>query len=235
MANNFFSFKKFTIYNTESALKVGTDGVLLGAWTDVPANCLALDVGCGTGLIAFMLSQKGATHVDAIDISEEAIRNTEYNILENPAMSNISAVLSSLQLFKTEKKYNLIVCNPPWFVNSLKNANSAKATARHDECLPASELFQSVSSMLDADGCLSIIIPKDLERHYDLCAAQQGFSPQRKLYVRPKPQKDIKRVLIEYKLNAGNCINSELCIENSEDRVFSDDYKNLTREFYLKF
>ena len=153
MPNPYFRFKKFTVYHDRCAMKVGTDGVLLGAWVNVSGDNI-LDIGTGTGLISLMMAQRNEKAViDAIDIDSDAVSQAKDNIGNSPFSNRINSWNASLQEFssKVEKRYDVIVSNPPFFVQSLKSPNKERSVARHTDSLPVADLIKG-------GGCLLSIL-----------------------------------------------------------------------------
>ena len=235
MANNYFRFKRFTVYQDLCAMKVGTDGVLLGAWANCDGVERILDIGTGSGLIALMLAQRAAAaDIDAIDIEPSAYAQARFNVANSPFSTRITVLHSGLQSFQTNKRYDLLVCNPPFFTQSLKSPDDSRNSARHNDILPFDVLLKSSLSMLEPAGALAVIIPFDAFASFHERAEGNGFHLKRKTTVKPTPNSHPKRVLLEYALTYNNpsCVETDLVIE-LERHVYSEDYINLTRSFYL--
>ena len=161
MPNPYFRFKKFTVYHDRCAMKGGTDGVLLGAWVNVLGENV-LDVGTGTGLISLMMAQRNdKVVIDAIDIDGDAVSQAKDNIYNSPFGNRIKCWNASLQEFssKVEKRYDVIVSNPPFFVQSLKSPNKERSLARHTDSLPIEDLIGLSASLLSQTGRISFIYP----------------------------------------------------------------------------
>ncbi|MEE0972800.1 MAG: methyltransferase, partial [Paludibacteraceae bacterium] len=159
MRNSFFRFKQFTVYQDRCAMKVGTDGVLLGVLADVSKATRILDIGTGTGLIALMLAQRQKdAHVDAIEIDEQAAQQAQENIAQSP-FCYIHVHTTALQAYNSTQPYDLIVSNPPYFVDSLKAPNAARNLARHTDSLSFADLLQGAERLLHNDGCFWVILP----------------------------------------------------------------------------
>ncbi len=235
MSNPYFSFKKFTVYHDKCAMKVGTDGVLLGAWVKLGRIRRALDVGTGTGLIALMMSQrsKGLLSIDAIDIDEGAILQTLENV-ERTSFLNIKTIHSSLQDYaKCDAKYDMIVSNPPYFSSSLHSPNGQRTLARHANSLPIVEFINISAHLLAPEGYLSLIFPhaeKDLL--IDL-AENVGLFVSRITNVYPMPHLKAKRVLLEFSKVKQDPEITDLIIEK-ERHIYTDDFSELVKDFYLK-
>lgn len=236
MGNKSFQFKQFSVSHQLCAMKVGTDGVLLGAWADVGQGGNIADIGTGSGLIALMLAQRTEGNIDAIDINEEACAQAKINVENSIFRERIRVIRSDLQSFTPGKAYDLIVCNPPFFSNSLKSPDANRTTARHNDSLSFEVLVEKSASLLAPEGTLSVIIPFDAHEIFEDKAIQNGLHPVRKTIVRPTPQHPPKRVLLEYSPSAWKrkgYSDSELVIE-LERHVYSEEYIRLTKEFYLK-
>lgn len=235
MANPYFRFKQFTVYHDRCAMKVGTDGVLLGAWTDTTNTRNALDVGVGSGLITLMLAQRsaGMFGVDAIDIDKDAILQACDNISNSP-FDSIKCIESSLQDYAVSAKikYDLIVSNPPYFINSLLPDNSQRALARHTNSLSIDDFFGSVNKLLSAHGKLSLIFPFQDKELLISKASDNDLFPSRITNVHTTPQADPKRVLMEFSFSEGQIIEDSLIIEKAR-HVYSDAFVELVKDFYL--
>ncbi len=230
-----FQFKQFAIQQNLCAMKVGTDGVLLGAWTKTP-NGAVLDIGSGTGLIALMLAQRNANSiVDAIDLNENAFLQTKANVENSTWDNRITAHHIALQDFKPNKKYQLIVSNPPFFVNSSKSGNEAKNLARHTDELSFNDLLQAVANLLLPDGLFCVILPFAAATAFIELAKTNQLYLNRLCEVKPNLAKPPKRVLMEFSLHEKEIKKETLTIETNQRHVYTPAYQNLTKAFYLEF
>jgi len=231
-----FEFKQFRIEQHKAAMKVGTDGVLLGAWTPVNDARRILDVGTGTGLIALMLAQRSAAKIDAVEINESACEEAEFNFAQSPWNDRLKVFYTDFQVFANlpPDPYDLIVSNPPFFVNSLKTTNDALAVARHDHMLTFNQLIIGAQKLLSPIGRLCVIIPFTSSVEFRECARLSGFYLRHQTNIIPKPGRAPKRVLLELSLEAGYPVNSELTILD-ENGFYTLAYKTLTAPFYLAF
>lgn len=231
MSNCFFKFKKFTVKQDNCAMKVGTDGTLLGAWAN--GGKRILDIGTGTGLIALMMAQRfESALVTAIDIDSGACSQAESNSAESPYHERIKVVNSSVQDFQDDK-YDAIVCNPPYFVDSLKCPDSRRTVARHASELTFQELMSAASRLISYNGEFSMVVPSDVFSVIDGIAHVEGFRCVRKCSVKTVPKKQPKRVLVAYSKRSDFFFeNTEECIEDGQGHR-SVWYSELTGDFYL--
>ncbi len=237
MPNPFFRFKKFTVYHDRCAMKVGTDGVLLGAWANVADAGSALDVGTGTALISLMLAQRNPNlQIDAIDIDMDAIAQAQENVQQSPYIGQISCRHISLQELarETDKKYDLIVSNPPYFEKSLKSPDTIRTIARHSDSLYMEELLDASFAMLSDKGRISLIYPYDFKEKIMSYANDKWLFVARITNVYPTPGSLPKRILIELSKERTSTCESDIIIE-MERHVYSNDFVGLLKDFYLKF
>jgi len=238
MSENYFKFKQFTIYQDNCAMKVGTDGVLLGAFANTNNCKTILDIGTGTGLIALMLAQKTNEKITAIEIDEPTFEQALYNVSNSNFSSNINLINSSIQNFAKNEtsKYDLIISNPPFFQHHLKSGNKQKDIARHSETLSYEDLVKSANSLLNRNGRFCVIIPKDDEVSFiDICNKNNLYLSEI-LNIKPTPTKNIKRVILEFSCNDKTEVKTtELIIEINGRHDYSKEYRELTKDYYLNF
>jgi tRNA1Val (adenine37-N6)-methyltransferase len=234
--NSWFEFKQFRIEQRKAAMKVGTDGVLLGAWTPVNDARRILDVGTGTGLIALMLAQRSDAMIDAVEIDGLACEEAKYNFEQSSWRDRLRVLCGDFQLFADIdcEPYDLIVSNPPFFANSLKTSNKALAVARHNDMLSFNHLVSGARKLLGSTGRLCVIIPFPDCIEFRECARLVGFYLQNQTNVIPKQGKTPKRALLEFTLQHGYPFNNELVILD-ENGLYTDYYKTLTSPFYPAF
>ena len=233
-SKDIFHFKEFSVRHDCCAHKVGTDGVLLGAWSDTTDAKRILDVGTGSGVIALMLAQRSApdTHLDAIDISMEDCNQALANVASSPWSGKISVINQSLQKFEADR-FDLIVSNPPFFIASAKPPAEERTRARHTESLPPQELLHHASRLLAAEGKLSIILPVTEARSFITLAENNGWYCTRLCEFRARADKPPERILFQLEQKKHECKKESLILyEQGEE--WTEAYKNLTRDFYLK-
>lgn len=236
--NSYFQFKQFRIIQERSAMKVGMDGVLLGAWADASGAERILDIGAGTGLIALMMAQKNSSaQIDAIEIDRDAFQEALLNVQNSPWHERISLERNSFQEFANPSslKYDLIVSNPPFFANGRKAPLENRAQARHSDALPLEVLISGATGLLKSSGKIALVLPAESLPAIEKLAGEKKLYISRLCCVKPNPQKPVFRILIE--LTKDECTTREenLMIEFEKHHDYTSDYKALTKEFYLKF
>ena len=232
MSNSFFRFKRFCIHHDCCAMKVGTDGVLLGAWGCVEGKRI-LDVGTGTGLIALMAAQRNPEAIVlGIDIDEQAVFQAQENIAESPFNKRISCILQDVLTFQSETTFDAILCNPPFFTEDTMPVDTVRALARNNKSLPFSELIPKVASLLTTKGTFSVIIPcEQMQEFIGLCLAY-GLHLSRRCYVHTVARKPARRTLLTFAVEKVQSSSDSLFLL-TEDGNRSQAYKELTEAFYL--
>lgn len=234
MSNNYFKFKQFTIVQDGCAMKVGTDGCLLGGWFDCSGSRNILDIGCGSGLISIMAAQRCDAHITGIEIDSAAARQAIENVKNSPWSNRIDIVEGDMLKYNPETKFDTILSNPPYFVNSLKCDDSSRTLARHSDSLQSRDFFAKCA-VISSPGCkVSIIIPTDIMEEWRCSALECGFHTSRVTFVKTTPRKAPKRVLVEFcRTTSGQPLESTLILENTPGE-YSYEAKEILRDFYLK-
>lgn len=218
-------------------MKVGTDSVLLGAWTSLDNNPFSiLDIGSGTGILALMLAQRSSAElIDAIEIDDDAYEECVENFENAPWNNRLFCYHASLEEFTKdiEEKYNLIISNPPFYSEDYKSQNKQRDMARFADALPFSHLIESVSKLLAIDGVFSVIIPFKEQQDFIELASKFNLFPIRILHVKGNPDSEIKRSLLEFSFQKNSVTIKTLIIETLRHQ-YTLDYINLTKDFYLK-
>lgn len=237
MHNSFFRFKQFTIHHDRCAMKVGTDAVLLGAWADVSRANNILEVGAGSGIITIMIAQRCKAKIVGIEIDNSSYLQALENVENCPWKDSISLIYISFQefQFETTTKFDLIICNPPYFINSLKTGNRSRNLARHNVSLSHDDLLNGTLKLLSDEGRLSIVMPNDEGSVFIAEAAGKGLFCNRKANVRTTPHAPVKRILMEFSKLPATCIVDAINIGTGNHEEYSEKYKSLTKDFYLKF
>ncbi len=236
--NNYFQFKEFKIIQEQAAMKVGTDGVLLGAWVNVGPAKTILDIGTGTGLIALMMAQRSDALITGIEIESKAAEEASGNVYNSPWKERVTILNSSFQEFvKTNSgSFDLIISNPPFFSNSQKSKCEMLAMAKHNHLLPPADLTGSSARLLNPEGKLAIILPSDGVKIIKELAAKEQLHLIREAEVRPNNLKKPHRFLMEFGKSPVRAVESEvILIHNDDGYDFTNRYKELTRMFYLNF
>lgn len=232
-----FKFKQFEVQQDNCAMKIGTDGVLLGAWTSITEHPFSiLDIGAGTGVLSLMLAQRcNAELIDAIEIDDKAYEQCVDNFEQSPWGDRLFCYHASLQEFteEIEDKYDLITSNPPFYTEDYKTDNKQRDLARFTDALPFEHLVASVSILLSENGTFTVIIPFNEESHFTTLASAVKLYPNSILHVKGTPSSDIKRSLISFSFHESDIKRDTLIIETSRHE-YTQDYINLTKDFYLK-
>ena len=236
MANDYFQFKQFTVHQQHCAMKVGTDGTLLGAWAKASeGSCSILDIGTGTGLIALMMAQRyPQAQVTAIDIDDRAVRQAKDNVSASPFADRINVIKADVLTFNEEEKYDSIVCNPPFFEDSLTCPDPQRTEARHTVSLGYRQLMEAAFRLLKYDGCFSLIIPSDCRARLESEAHLRGFFISRVCSIQTTPSKAPKRYMMELIKHPVNEVDTINGILETSPQIRSDWYRELTKEFYIK-
>ncbi|MGG5210704.1 tRNA1(Val) (adenine(37)-N6)-methyltransferase [Chryseobacterium sp. MIQD13] len=225
-----FTFKYFEIQQSKDVFRVGTDGVLLGALADVEKASEVLEIGTGTGLISLMLAQRNSNaSFLGIDINEEAVLLTKMNFEHSPFHSRLENIHQDLKTFKTEKKFDLIVSNPPYFEESESDKDKL---ARQTIELNFQQLIEASARLLSGYGILSVIIPVEAGSNFIAIALENRLFLKRKINIRGIENSKTKRLVLEFSFTEEAVQESDFVIEKSP-RQYSDQYLELTNEFHV--
>lgn len=238
MSNPSFIFKQFTVFQHKGAHKVGTDAVLIGSWAQVEKARNILDIGTGTGIIALMMAQKSNAHIDAIDIEQSSFEQAQENVARSRWHDRINVHHSSLQDFAKSKeaKYDVIITNPPYFVDSYKAPDEERSHARHNDTLPFADLVAGVKQLLSPEGKFYIILPTREALDFKNLAEKKGLHLVKRLRVKTKLINDTeKRHLMQFSFYSHPLTDQTLSIEKEGHHDYTDEYKLLTGDFYLNF
>ena len=235
MANSYFTFKQFTINQNRCAMKVGTDGCLLGAWADISNSNNILDIGCGSGLIAIMSAQRcPQANITGIEIDTEAAAQAIENSKASPWNDRIIIIKKDFLEFESHETFDTILSNPPYFINSLKCPDEKRSKARHADTLTSYTLLLQSYKLLSAKGKLSIVIPYDQLTTWQEQAEEIGYKVTRLTRVHTRSDSAPKRALIEFcKSNDSKTILEDFVLEESPG-TFTTQAIELLKPFYLK-
>ena len=226
-----FKFKKFSIIQTKSAMKVGTDGVLLGSWVNCQKAKKILDIGAGTGLISLMLAQRNKEcNITAIEIDKDTSEEAKININNSKWRDRISIINISLNNFATSEKFDFIVSNPPYFPANY--SKSKRAISRHTNLLSFQDLIKSTVNLLSSKGVFSVILPKISESTFCKIAHDNKLFLVRICQVKGLKTSNIKRVLLEFSFEKSYLCSDFLVIEESR-HIYTNKYIGLCKDFYL--
>lgn len=234
MSNNYFKFKQFIIEQDDCAMKVGTDGCLLGGWFDCRESRRILDAGCGTGLISIMAAQRSVAEVVGVEIDAKAAARARKNADKSPWGERIEITHCDLLEYNAEAPFDTIVSNPPYFVNSLKCDDTSRSVARHSDTLDCRMFFGKCCGILSQNGHISIVIPCDIFEEWKSAAMEHGLYPTRITFVRTTPKKTAKRVLVEFGREMPDITLEETLILETSPGEYSDEAKEILQDFYLK-
>lgn len=252
MSSQPFTFKQFTIAQDRCAMKIGTDGVLLGAWTSIDDNPRSiLDIGTGTGVIALMLAQRStAVTIDGVELDANAYEQAVDNFENSPWGDRLYCYHAHLYEFAVEmdETYDLIVCNPPFFSEQLNAASQqlvrqrsqtdgasvqGREHARFEDALPFELLVGAVATLLSKEGSFNVIIPFDREDDFILLCSRAALFPSRITRVKGREEVGVKRSLMEFRFRESVPKITQLTIEKARHR-YTEDYITLVKDFYLK-
>lgn len=223
-----FQFKQFAVADELCAMKVGTDGVLLGAWADVEGDSRILDLGTGSGLIALMLAQRNAVaEIVALDIDEGATIQARHNFALSPWSSRLGVVNANILDYRPQQKFSHIVTNPPYFVDSLHSPNAARSAARHASSLPFSDIVVAAERLLEPRGRLSVILPSNVASMFRREAFEHLWLT-RQVDIITKPGELPRRTMMEF------CLTQEPRMPRCDVMLMgSEECRAMTEDFYL--
>ncbi|WP_105167580.1 tRNA1(Val) (adenine(37)-N6)-methyltransferase [Pseudoalteromonas sp. T1lg23B] len=232
-----FAFKQFKIQQSNTAMKVSTDGIMLGAWINLSNAKYLLDIGCGTGLLSLMCKQRQPQlHVDAVEIDSGAVKDAQSNIKHSP-WPDIRLHHGDIQSFKNQHVFDVVICNPPYFNNSLKGPSHARNTARHTDSLTFEELIETFLKVSHDLSRLAIILPCKEAEQFQSMAYSSGLSLQRHCQVSSSKEKGPTRSMMEFqriqRIQPQASLVESLCIYQP-GQIYTEDFIKLCQDFYLK-
>ena len=234
MEKNFFRFKQFVVHDDRATHKIGTDAVLLGAWVNATGVHTALDIGTGSGVIALMLAQRtpSLAKIDAVDVEQTNFLQASQNIARSPWPQKITAHPVAIQEFFPQQKYDLLISNPPYFVNSLLPPKVERSKARHTTSLSHYDLLKAAERLLIPSGRFGVILPAAEGDQFQVMAKKFRLYCSRRLAFFSRMQKPQERWLLEFTFTPADPFTETLVLYH-EGNKWSDEYKTLTDDFYL--
>lgn len=229
-----FHFKHFSLFHHRSTMKVGTDAVLLGRWVEVNPADYVLDIGTGCGIMPLMLAQKGAGKIDAVDLDENSVEEAKINFSASQWSEKLSACQSDIRNYVTDAKYDLIISNPPFFINSYKSETERKNMARHtDDSLSFAELCAAASRLLKDDGRFAVVLPVTESAEFLKDAEKFGFYQSKRMGIIPVEGKEPNRVNLELKKMPSETILTTSFVIRGADGKFTAQYDDFLKDYYL--
>jgi tRNA1Val (adenine37-N6)-methyltransferase len=238
MPNDFFEFKKFRIKQDKCAMRVSTDAVLLGAWVQTGKSRSILDIGTGSGVIALMMAQKSEAQITALDIDRESADQARDNVAQSEYANRIDVLHCTFQDYVKQgsSKFDLVVTNPPYFIDSLKTPTESRTLARHTDALSFDDLIAGVKKILQEKGKFCLILPTNEAISFRVKAESHGLYMSKLLRVRTTKEKNTeKRHLMQFEFKESEFSESTLVIEADSHRNYTPEYRELTRDFYIHF
>ena len=232
-----FFFKKFGMFHHRSTMRVGTDAVLFAQWVDLTSSDNALDIGTGSGVIPLILAQKGVGSVDAVELDADSYEEAKLNFNISVYSDKLSVVQSDVRNYadNIEKKYDLIVSNPPYYASDVKPIKEKKVMARHVSTLSFKDLLVAAKKMMKEDARFALVLPFYESRLFIKEAESLGFYLQKEFLISPIEGKDPNRVNMQFVLNEVENVETELFTIRNKDYSYTDEYKEFLKDFYLDF
>ncbi len=229
-----FHFKKFSIHDDLCSMKVGTDSVVLGAWADIGDAQFILDIGAGSGVISLMMAQRSTstTHIDGVELEANDAAQAAQNVLESPWPDKVSIHHTSIQEFESPYRYDVIISNPPYFVNSSPSPDKVRTQTRHTVSLDYETLLSALRRYLTNNGKANVILPATEGEQFIALAREKGFCTSRYVVFRTRPEKPAERLLVELRFTETSTEYGEVVLY-IQGTAWSSDYKKLVQDFYL--
>lgn len=228
-----FKFKQFEVAQDKSAMKIGTDGVLIGAWSDLENSRNILDIGCGTGLICLMAAQRNPSSlITGIELELNAFKQASENCNKSKWSNRISIIHSSLQSFNLDSKFDLIISNPPFFSSSTKSEDSNRNLARNTHSLPFKCLVEKSKALLNKNGKFVVIIPFDCKTKFCDLANNNNLFLNKICFIKGNISSPIKRIMMEFSFTKSYLTKQELTIEVDRHQ-YTKEYISVCKDFYL--
>ena len=241
MGSDRFDFQQFSIQQDRCAMKVGIDAVVLGTSAEIPSFCYhALDIGTGTGILALMLAQRSpATAVDAVENEPSAATQAAENVAASPFASQVTVHQTAIQAFRPKHTYDLIICNPPYFSDSLPSPNAARQQARHTTTLSHADLLASVARLLNPTGSFWTILPFEGHLAFVRTANSYHLKPAKQIRVAPFPDKSPNRIILQFtrfgsRVSVETLTIRQRVVEQGQPPQYTEQFRTRSAEFYLR-
>ena len=232
MPNKYFKFKQFTVWHDKCAMKIGTDGVLIGAWVNLDNAKRVLDVGTGTGLIALIVAQRCNAKIVGVEIDVNASIQAKENVSISPWADRISIENIDFNNYNSNELFDVIISNPPFFENALKCENNKRSLARHCVSLSYEQLISKSSQLLADNGEFTLIFPHDIKEKIKQIAAKCNLSVLRELDICPNENVCPKRSIVTFGYNGKQYVAEKIVVEIARHQ-YTKEYIDLTKDFYL--
>lgn len=234
MSNPYFRFKQFTIYQDKTAMKISTDGIVLGACCEFCKAKKVLDVGTGTGLLSLMAAQKSQADITAVEINQDAYNQAIENVEKSKFASRIKVVNGDfIKLFSdSAEHFDYIVSNPPFFRNSLKSNSQGHSIARHEDSLPFEKFVPTVARLLTSGGTFSVILPESERLYFNRLCIANRLHICGKTIVKSFENSDPLRVILHFSKSILP-MKQEVLVIYSSQNVYTQQFKNLVKDFYI--
>ena len=234
MSNPYFRFQQFTIYQDKTAMKISTDGIVLGACCDFGKAKKVLDIGTGTGLLSLMAAQRSMADITAVEIDQDAYCQATENVQKSKFASRIKVVNGDFLALYNDgaEQFDYIVSNPPFFRNSLKSSSLGRSIARHEDSLPFEKFVPTVARLLTTDGIFSVILPESERLYFNRLCIANGLHICGKTAVKSFENSDTLRVILHF----GKSIlplQQEILVIYSSQNIYTQRFKELVKDFYI--
>ena len=232
-----FFFKKFGMFHHRSTMRIGTDAVLFAQWVVVSSSDNVLDIGTGSGIIPMILSQKGAGSVDAVELDADSYEEAKLNFSISAWNEKLNVFNTDVRVFadETDKKYDLIVSNPPFYASDVKPIKEKKVMARHVSTLSFRDLLLSAKKMMKEDSSFALVLPFYESRLFIKEAEQLGFYLQKEMLIIPIEGKDANRVNMQFVFNEVDNVETECLTIRNRDYSYTEEYREFLKDYYLDF
>lgn len=230
-----FHFKPFSLSHSNSTMRVGTDAILLGLFSTLSEICKTLEIGTGCGIISLMIATKSNTRIDAIDIDRDSVEEAKTNFSNSPFYQRVKALQSDFNVFAKSHngKYDLIVSNPPFFINDFRPEDRRKKQARHGDLLTYEQICKGTVRLLEPNGKLCLVLPYDESRTFVEIASGYGFFLQRQQLIFPGRGLQPNRINMQFGFFKVDEVQNEKLTIREEDGSFSEEYINLLKDYYI--